>query len=181
MKNLTSSLESVLDHVDGKETSGRSTFIKTIKQDEFNKNTAIQVIKLVQSGKFDQNAVDVPKGNIAKNLWSDVTFKLGMEYGVISVLMGIFNLTEDDLNVASEVDSDLKQYQIWSEGFVVTGNSGTAKLVAAGIKASTFKDACDGFYKDKDRKDWGEYDSDRLTIWGCKLFDNEEDARKAFG
>lgn len=44
------------------------------------------------------------------------------------------------------------------------------------VWAKTFKEACDKYFKDDPL-----YDAKNLTYWGCKLFNNEHDARKAFG
>ena len=62
------------------------------------KHKAISLIKQIQTSQWDRNKVDVPKGNLAKRLWDDVTFAYGMEYGAIAALMQLFNLTEGDLN-----------------------------------------------------------------------------------
>jgi len=70
------------------------------------------------------------------------------------------------------------KYQIWSEGFEITGNSGEASLQGE-IEAHNFHDACVqllGAMLDKDRN--GHY---RLSMWGCRLFDNEAEARRSFG
>jgi hypothetical protein len=32
-----------------------------------------------------------------------------------------------------------------------------------------------------DHRGYGNYDEKRNAIWGCRLFDNEADARKDFG
>jgi len=93
------------------------------------------------------------------------------------VLMDLFKITKDDLDINDK--KELKEFDIWMEGYIRTGDSRKARLVASGVKSYTFKAACDLFYKDKDKV--GNYDSDRLTMWKCKLFDNEEDARKSFG
>ena len=76
-----------------------------------------------------------------------------------------------------------KIYEIWMEGYAATGESGTAQYVGS-IKAKSFKDACIKFSKTKEgiEKQWDEFfDSQELSHWGCRLFDNEMDARKAFG
>ena len=45
---------------------------------------------------------------------------------------------------------------------------------------SNFKEACDNLaIKDANFKKY--YSSNDLTYWGCKLFDNEADARVNFG
>lgn len=69
----------------------------------------------------------------------------------------------------------MKNYEIWQEGFQITGNSSPAIFVAI-IKANSFKDACDKHFKDNEL-----YNPKNLTVWGCKLFNNERQARKNFG
>lgn len=69
----------------------------------------------------------------------------------------------------------MKNYQVWVEGYSATGDRSTASL-AGMAKASSFKEACEKVYKD-DRY----FDSKDLTYWGCRLFDNWDDASKSFG
>ena len=71
------------------------------------------------------------------------------------------------------------KFDIWSEGFLVTGMEGQpaqARRHASGIEADSFQEACDKFFiADK------LYNSERLSHWGCGLFDNEQLARRSFG
>ena len=68
--------------------------------------------------------------------------------------------------------------EVWMEGYWCTGMElGPEKASLIGkTKAESFKNACDKLCKDKE-----DYDSERLMIWGCQLYDNETDARKEFG
>lgn len=69
----------------------------------------------------------------------------------------------------------MKKFDIWSEGFVV--NEGISGATYHGtIEANSFKEACDKYFSDDIY-----YNSKTLKYWGCKLFDNELDARKSFG
>jgi hypothetical protein len=68
-----------------------------------------------------------------------------------------------------------RQFEIWSEGYVVSGNSSDAMLHGT-QKAETFREACKIFFKNDSY-----YNATSNTYWACKLFDNETDARKAFG
>ena len=62
------------------------------------KYEAIKLIQNIQNGKGNRDIVDVPKGTIAIKLWDDSDeFSLGMEYGAISMLMFLFDLSKDDL------------------------------------------------------------------------------------
>lgn len=75
-------------------------------------------------------------------------------------------------------------YNIWSEGYRVTGNEGKAHYIDSSYGAS-FQEACDKFFSKFSKKElnerFGGYSSESLSVWGCKLFDNETDARKSFG
>lgn len=70
-------------------------------------------------------------------------------------------------------------WEIWSEGYRVTGNSAGAQFHGTVDKcvAKTFKEACNIIFRGQE----GNYDPMRLTLWGCELFDNEKDAKKGFG
>ncbi|MGV6935849.1 hypothetical protein ACWA2B_10080 [Paenibacillus sp. CMM36] len=74
---------------------------------------------------------------------------------------------------------EVKSYDIWSEGFVVTGGSGTAHFHGSST-GKDFKEACDRFAQaNPEFKKY--YSSERLTYWGCRLFDNHADATVSFG
>jgi hypothetical protein len=72
-------------------------------------------------------------------------------------------------------------YEIWSEGFRATGESGEARLEGI-IEADTFLEACDKLaaIKEWDKRP-GYYNRDHLTVWGCRLFTSEGEARRSFG
>ena len=79
----------------------------------------------------------------------------------------------------------MKKFQIWSEGFRATGESQGAFFHGVS-EGENFKDAVLKFVKNN--PDFAEYfDSDTrddieyFYYWGCRLFDNEQDARKSFG
>lgn len=86
-----------------------------------------------------------------------------------------------------------KTFEIWCEGFRATGQSGNAYMMGTG-QGSDFDEAVrdymekhpdrdirentrEGYFTDEDyenrRSNWND--------WACNLFDNEADARKAFG
>lgn len=69
----------------------------------------------------------------------------------------------------------LHTFEVWSEGFRATGEHGTATRHGK-VRALSFKDACEKLLGDD-----GDFDADKNTHWGCRLFDNERDARRAFG
>lgn len=83
----------------------------------------------------------------------------------------------------------MKTWEIWAEGYAATGESGTANLMAT-IQADNFDEAVELMLQKKERTDWPtirqwyDYRPDRPqkhTIWACRLFDNETDARQTFG
>lgn len=69
----------------------------------------------------------------------------------------------------------MKIFDIWSEGYVATGDSGKATYHGEGT-GKTFKAACIKKFKDDNN-----YCSKNNTYWACCLFDNEDDARESFG
>lgn len=84
-----------------------------------------------------------------------------------------------EFEIWSEGSKIGKEFEIWSEGYAITGNNGQAYMHGT-IKAKNFKDACTRFFNKKELRD-DLYDPKDLTYWGCRLYDNETDARKAFG
>lgn len=44
------------------------------------------------------------------------------------------------------------------------------------VEATSFQDACDKFYFGNVH-----YDSRALSVWNCRLFETEEEARESFG
>lgn len=77
--------------------------------------------------------------------------------------------------------SNIKRYQVWIEGYQATGQS-TKATYHGEYEGQDFKEAVTAF-KDSltDEHSRQCVDLNRMTFWGCKFFDNESDARKAFG
>ena len=73
----------------------------------------------------------------------------------------------------------MQLYQIWAEGFTITGDSGAAYRYGEEYGES-FKDACKTFAK-KNPDFFQLFDEERMTCWGCRLFESEQEARKSFG
>lgn len=69
----------------------------------------------------------------------------------------------------------MRQYEIWSEGYITNGERAGAHFHGRAM-GDTFAEACRRLFKD----DYN-YDDEKGTHWGCRLFDNEDDARKSFG
>ena len=75
----------------------------------------------------------------------------------------------------------MSAYQIWMEGFRITGDVGTARMLGV-IQAESFAEACDKLCSPPEwQAQHGNYDKERRTVWGCRLFDNETDARRSYG
>ena len=72
----------------------------------------------------------------------------------------------------------MERFNIWVEGYAATGEHGTASLLGS-YEAETW----DGAVKKYMAENPGRIvvDSRGYTDWGCRLFDNESDARKSFG
>jgi len=69
-------------------------------------------------------------------------------------------------------------HNIWAEGYVTTGARSGANYFGK-FEGGTFRDACDTCFKDEYHKKY--YNRERLSYWGCRLFDNQVDAIKTFG
>jgi hypothetical protein len=82
------------------------------------------------------------------------------------------------------------KYKIWIEGWSATGGSSDASFIGE-VEAESFREACltvryhDKFHYVPARgqllSKQKTFNAEGLTDWGCRLFDNEEDARKSFG
>ena len=70
-------------------------------------------------------------------------------------------------------------FDIWSEGFRATGDSGDATHRGR-AQGKTFREACERF-ADTHPEFKKCYNQEANTYWGCRLFDNESDARRSFG
>lgn len=78
----------------------------------------------------------------------------------------------------------MEKFDIWEEGFCCTGQEGTAHCLAKDVEGEDFFDAVEKWYNNlPNPKDYGELaiKDGVASLWGCRLFDNEADARKSFG
>jgi hypothetical protein len=71
-------------------------------------------------------------------------------------------------------------YNIWVEGFSATGQHGPAQFIAS-VDSTSFKEACIKLATPEIQRKYGNFNETYLTLWGCKLFDNEVDARRNYG
>ena len=69
----------------------------------------------------------------------------------------------------------MKEYEVWQEGYATTGNSAKASLIGK-VEAKSFYDACVKLCSENEY-----FNKKSLTIWGCKLYPTEKEARKCFG
>ncbi len=66
-------------------------------------------------------------------------------------------------------------FEVWTEGFIVPEAHGYAYKLGT-YEGDSFLEVCQREFGN--RRD---YNAEYNSIWGCRLFDNETDARKAFG
>lgn len=73
----------------------------------------------------------------------------------------------------------MKEFNIWMEGYQALGNNATASYLGT-YSGKDFRDACIKWASSNSER--GQlYDRIRNTYWGCRLFDNEIDAKAKFG
>lgn len=72
-----------------------------------------------------------------------------------------------------------KTYEIWAEGFADNGGSRGAFCLGVS-KGVDFKDACKN-RAERDAEFNRYFNEERMTWWGCSLYDNQVDAIKSFG
>lgn len=80
------------------------------------------------------------------------------------------------------------KYDIWIEGYLATGMEGIpnkAHKLASNIEANSFIEAVKKWYNSEPNAlaDYGDLTikNNIASLWGCRLFENEIDARKSFG
>jgi len=80
--------------------------------------------------------------------------------------------------------SELKTFSLWVEGYAATGDFGTATFYAR-VEGVDFNEAVRAYVEKLppgDKKYWSfDAASNQWRMWGCRAFDNEADARRAFG
>lgn len=72
----------------------------------FTKTDAIQFIKDIQSGNFDRDMPDIPRGLVAADIWNDSRFGYGMENGAILALMLAFDISLADLGYSPDYQTN---------------------------------------------------------------------------
>jgi len=71
-------------------------------------------------------------------------------------------------------------YDIWMEGFMFSMDERAEASYLGQSEGATFKDAVIAWYEKNPLRKHS-FNPDNLTDWGCRLFDNEVDARRNFG
>lgn len=78
------------------------------------------------------------------------------------------------------------KFDIWVEGYLCTGMEGIpapARKVGS-VEATSFDEAVArwvSYLPTDERGLWKRHPDGRWSVWGCGVYDNETDARKAFG
>lgn len=72
----------------------------------------------------------------------------------------------------------MSTFEVWAEGYAATGESGTATFFGM-AEAPSFAAACAQLFNRPPHDAY--FNAKALTYWGCRLFDNEEAARRAYG
>lgn len=95
---------------------------------------------------------------------------------------------------------EVKTWEIWSEGYAATGEQQPAHFYGT-AEGETFEEACENFRQPEDlvrswdgfimvhkgdplnldRNENGGFRYGYPSIWACRLYDNETDARKRYG
>jgi hypothetical protein len=92
-----------------------------------------------------------------------------------------FVLGTDCIGNNTEELTGNKSIFLWLEGFSATGESSGAVMLG-NYEAKNFDDAVIQYMKEnKSEVNWDGSGKKEHNIWGCRIFDNEEDARKSFG
>jgi len=76
------------------------------------------------------------------------------------------------------------KFEIWKEGYLVSGMEGipASATFLGTYSAENFRNACIIWDSIHNRdKGYGDFNAQGLSVWGCRLFDNEADARASFG
>ena len=76
----------------------------------------------------------------------------------------------------------METFEIWMEGYAATGQSNTASLLSTEVAYNWDEAVAKYMVMHPDEVDVREKDGIKIySVWACRLFDNEVDARKSFG
>lgn len=88
---------------------------------------------------------------------------------------GLFYFGPIYIGYQIKVPKRKRVFEIWAEGYATLEQYEGARLINI-VRGETFADACEEHFKDHKY-----FNKQKLTVHGCRLFDNEADARKRFG
>jgi len=100
--------------------------------------------------------------------------------GVLYTIVEYWFEKEPDCPSAKDEKEPIKTFQVWSEGYSTTGQYSDATFHGE-FSGKTFREAVEKFKLTCSREAQRTIDLDRMTYWGSKFFNNEQDARKRFG
>lgn len=119
-----------------------------------------------------------------EDLIIDMRRNLSWAVKELEALRGLLSLEQSqDIEKSLKIIKDkylianLKTFEVWAEGYSATGDNQGASF-HGNWQAETFKEACAKWAEGVME---GYYNAENNTFWGCRLFDNEEDARRSFG
>lgn len=92
-------------------------------------------------------------------------------------------MTSTATETSTRAETGTTLFTIWAEGFAATGEAETAwQLNESPIVAANLDEAVQLYSEASDSRYLFKRDSNGTwTYWGCRLFDNESDARGSFG
>lgn len=136
------------------------------------------------SGRGDWSLHDVSNGNVSLDDWWQKPECI--DHGAINCVskdLTIWRCIECGRGAfdMDRVESQLRQFDIWSEGYVDNGGRSDATYFGV-YMAKSFDDAVQ-IYIDSN-PNYSKFFSKsegHWSFWGCRLFDNETEARKSFG
>ncbi len=102
------------------------------------------------------------------------TIYLDHYLGPLDPYLEATDITDIYINRPNEIW--VERYQMWPEPSDRSG----ARFICSS-EGLTFKDACKKANELGEFKEYGDFDPQRLSLWGCRLFDNESEARASFG
>lgn len=149
-------------------------------------------IPTMSKGYYIQDNPDGPNSERIRAFGIIKMHHLPLLDGPIESYINNPNYIVTEFDVVERV-KNLKTFEIWMEGYAATGESGTAQKIGEG-EGETFDEAVRDYMlkNPKHGIEWNDsrrYSTDEAymnrrshwNIWACNLYDNEADARKAFG
>lgn len=87
-----------------------------------------------------------------------------------------------NIDAMNKLKGQLLTFNLWMEGYKANGNSSEAHYLGT-FEAASFEEACDKWADTLDVDSKRDYhrNNNSAVYWGCRIFDNESDARKSFG